>query len=285
MIIGMTRKVKAFLHKLFNSIVPQNTYYAHIIKQRLHPSVVYFLIVLVVSSLLATGVVILQINRNNPGRIGQCLTNSLKSVPDDLSLHVLDGNLSTNQSRPTFLWFNCNNKLALLGVIDERATNGDIFSYNAQMLATATDMVFRYKNYTYTLPYRKYVTELRATKGMLIGYKNTAVNLLAAYYPLLTLLLLIIAPITFFVINSIQLLLSSLAVQLFFRLLKRHYAYRTVLHVGLHSSTLPILTSLLFIIFPVHLTNTLILFFFLIFIFQLVGVYEAHYVEPSSHHK
>ena len=285
MIIGMTRKVKPFLHQLFNSIVPQNTYYAHIIKQGIRFSLSYFAVFLLLSSLLATGILYHQFSQNNPVRLEQCLQSSLKSVPADLSVHIQNGKLSTNQTMPVFIWFNCKDRLQLLAVVDERATKNDIFSYNAQALATSSDLVVRYRQYTYTLPYSKYTGELRATKLTLRDYMDAAVNLAKMYYPFVSVFFIILTPLVIFSASIITVLLSSLFVLVFFKILKRHYAYRTVVHVGMHSSSLPILTSLLFIVFPLPLGSAYALFFFLIFIFQLVGVYEAHYVAPLSHHK
>lgn len=286
MIIGMRRKVKTFLHVLTGSIVPQSSYYAKVLKSRLFFSLLYFMVLL---SLTATATVIItffKINANNPVRIESCLRSSLGKIPSGYTIHISNGVLSTSREMPLFVWFNCDDKIRLLAVVDERAGKKDIQSYGAQILFTGSEVVARYKSYSASFPYGKYVKNLYLDRAGIIDYADKAIRIIRYYVPVFSSTLLLLIPLFIYTLNTLYIILSSLFVHLFFVVFKKRYKFRKVLQVGMHSASLPLITSLLFIIFPINVTNTLLLYFSLFFIFQLVAVYEAHYVQPhhAVHH-
>ncbi len=280
----MGRKVKTFFHVLTGSIVPQTSYYAKVLRSRMGFSALFFLAILFFTSLAILTVVGLRMNGNNPARMQACIHSSLDRIPDNYILHIREGILSTNQEMPLFVWFSCDDRIQLLAVVDERAGQGEVFSYGAQLLLTGTDAVARYRTYTKSFSFGSYLTNLDLDKKTIVEYADRALEVLGYYVPIVAFSLLLVTPLSVYLLNIFYVLASSLSVYIFYSLFGKKYTFRKILQVGLHSSSLPLLSSVLFVIFPVNIWNTLFLYFSLIFIFQLVAVYEAHYVEPHEHH-
>lgn len=281
----MVTKVKTFFHVLTGSIVPQTPYYAKVLKSRILFSFVYFAVLLSITATAIVVVTYFHLNRNNPDRIETCLNTSLSRIPSPYVIHINEGHLATNQGMPLFVWFNCDDKIQLLAVVDERASGRDIKSYGAQLLLTGTELVARYRSYTFTVPYRKYVDNLTLDRSDIIDYSGKLLAVFKYYVPIFFLVLLFLTPLFVYLLNTLYILLTSICVRLFYGLLRKRYTFKKIVQVGFHSSSLPLLSSVLFVIFPVNIWNTLLLYFSLLFVFQLVAVYEAHYVEvPAPHH-
>jgi len=247
-------------------------------------SAFYYLAILLFTSLAILTVVGFRMNGNNPARMQACIRRSLERIPDNYILHIREGILSTNQEMPLFVWFSCEDRIQLLAVVDERAVQNDVFSYGAQLLLTGTDAVARYRTYTKSFSFGSYLTNLDLDKKTIVEYADRALEVLGYYVPIVAFSLLLVTPLSVYLLNILYVLASSLSVYIFYSLFGKKYTFRKILQVGLHSSSLPLLSSVLFVIFPVNIWNTLFLYFSLIFIFQLVAVYEAHYVEPHEHH-
>lgn len=283
-IIGMTRKVKTFFHVLTGSIVPQTPYYAKILKTRMLFSLSYILATLALASILAMAVIFIRISNESPLNAQSCIRSSFERIPDNYVLHIKGGRMSSNHAMPLFVWLNCNDKTHLLAVVDERATGKDVYAYGASLLLTGSELVVRYKNYTTSFPLTKYVQDLYLEKNDLIAYAQKAIDIVKLYVPFFTVSLLFATPFILYALNCLYIVLSSILVKIFYYLTGKRYTLRKIFQVGLHSCSLPLMSSILFIIFPVNLTNTLLLYFSLVFIFQLVAVYEAHYVIVPEHH-
>lgn len=279
----MRRKVKAFLNALSGSIVPQTPFYAKIIKNGFFNSLFYFLKLLFLVTIFSLLIIYIQISRSNIPALRTCLNNSTKTIPQNFILNIKNGLLSTNQGFPLFVWFNCKEEFHLLAVVDERANKEDINNYGAQLLFSSSQITFKYRQYELSKPYSAYTPNLYMNKVQILDYVNSVLDTLQAYTPFFVFFLILLVPASIWIINMVNLLLSSLFVYLFYILFKKHYSLRKIIQVGYHSSSLPLVISLLFLIFPIQLLNTLLLYFALYFIFQLVAVYEAHYELPSSH--
>lgn len=279
MIIGMRRKVKTFLHVFVSSVVPQTSYYAKILKSKFTFSLLYSFILLSLVTGIVFALVFYQAGRNNIGNIKQCLNSSMNEIPSNFVLNVRDGLLSTNHELPLFVWFNCDERVQLLAVVDERGVSKNINSFGAQLLVTGSEIVLKYKTNTYAVPINKYISNLHLDKQSIITYVNQGFEVLAFYIPFFTLALILSTPLLVYVATIITILLSSLCVRLFYHLFRKHYSFKKTIQIGLHSCTLPLLTLILFVLFPIHIINTYILFFALVFIFQLVAVYEGHYIK------
>lgn len=235
---------------------------------------------------LVTGIVFVlvfyQVSRNDLGNIKQCLNNSLNEIPSNFILNVRDGLLSTNHELPLFVWFNCDERVQLLAVVDERGVSKNIKSFGAQLLITGSEIVLKYKTNTYVVPINKYISNLHLDRENIVKYVNKGFEILAFYVPFFTLALILSTPFIVYVVTVITILCSSLFVRLFYHLFRKHYSFKKTIQIGLHSCTLPLLTLILFVLFPIHILNTYILFFALVFIFQLVAVYEGHYIKERS---
>ena len=285
----MRRKVKTFLHVFISSVVPQTSYYAKILKSKFAFSLLYSFILLSLVTGVVFALVFYQVGQNNMGSIKQCLNGSLNEIPSSFVLNVRDGILSTNHELPLFVWFNCDERVQLLAVVDERGVSKNIKSFGAQLLVTGSEIVLKYKTNTYVVPINKYISNLHLDKQSIITYADQGFEILAFYIPFFTLALILLTPFMVYMATVITILLSSLFVRLFYLVFRKHYSFKKTVQIGLHSCTLPLLTLILFVLFPIHILNTYILFFALVFIFQLVAVYEGHYaVTPhhlSPHHK
>jgi len=280
-IIGMGRKVKAFFHVFTSSIVPQTFFYARILKSKFSFSLLYSFVLLSVVTSIIFAVVFYQVGRKNVGSLKQCLSNSINEIPQNFILDVRDGLLSTNHELPLFVWFNCDERVQLLAVVDERGVSKNITSFGAQLLLTGSEIVFKYKTNTYVIPINKYIVNLHLDKQSIKMFVNKAFEVVAYYAPFFAIALILITPFAIYMVTITTILLSSFMVRVFYYLFRKHYSFKKTVQIGLHSCTFPLLTLVLFVMFPTHVLNTYILFFALVFIFQLVAVYEGHYIHAS----
>jgi len=278
----MRRKVKTFLHVLLMSILPQTFFYAKIIKSRLINSIYYFLTLLFFISLTSVFIIFTQLNKNNLSSIQICINNSMREIPDNFILNIKDGFLSTNHEMPLFVWFHCNDEVHLLAVTDERASKKDITSYGAHALFTGSEFVLRYKDHIFSAPYQNYIPNIHMEKKDILLAVTNIIHLLQTYIPFFIISLILFAPLLIWSINIFNLCFSTLCVYIFYALFKKHYSLKKIFQIGLHSCSLPLVISPLFLLFPIHIFNTLVLYLVLFFIFHLVGVYEAHYLLPHK---
>ena len=279
----MWRKVKAFLNIMWGSIVPQTHYYSKVIKVKISISLKYYFLLLTFITVCSLVIISIQFNQKNIAGLKACLNRSIQEIPSNFALDIQHGRLTTNQEKQLFFWLNCEDRFHLLAVVDERTNNFQIHSYRAQILLTSTDITFRYKNNTYTIPYKTYFPNIHVEKNNIIAYIDHAQQLIKMYLPFFFLSFVICGPFIIWSINLFNLIVSSIMVYVFYMFFHKKYRFSKIFQIACHASTLPLIVSLLFLLFPIRLFNTLLLYFALYFIFLLVAVYEAHYVNTSPH--
>ncbi len=281
-IIGMWRKVKTFLHIFTGSIVPHSFYYSKILKTRFQFSLQYFLFLLMSISIISVIILGIKATRYIRTDYRNCLSHTYGLIPPNYSMEIQNGILSTNSEMPLLLWFNCNNSIRLLGVIDERATEKSASLYGAHILVTGTNILFKYKTVTHSVSINQYVNSAHFSKEDIVGLIQKSIAFLNRSIPYFVLFLLVMAPFFLFFFNTILGIVASFMVFGFFKLFGKKYHFTKILQIGFHSYTFPLIASLLFILFPVHVFNILLLSFSLFFVFQLTAVYEAHYITGST---
>ncbi|MFA5136257.1 MAG: DUF1189 family protein [Patescibacteria group bacterium] len=283
----MQRKVKTFLHVLAGSIVPQSSYYAKVLKTGFFFSIAYCFTLLGLTSIIIITITIYTVNQSSSSKVEACLSASLKAIPTNFSLHLKNGYMSTNHDMPLFIWFSCEDKIRLLAVLDERASEKSIYTYGAHMLLTGAEAVFRYRNYTYSLPFQKHMPyNVYLNKDDIVSYSHNILSIIKTYLPVFLFTLTLITPLIIIMIYTVTSIISAFFVFLFYRLFYKRYSIKKIVQIGFHSGTLPLLVSIIFVVFPINIINMLLTFFTLFFVFQLVAVYEAHYTNsPPIHHK
>jgi len=273
------KKVKTFLHDLKASIVPQSPYYSKVLKSRFNSSFLYFFSLFILIAGVVICAAVIKTYQNNIDKVGSCMTKALETIPSNFTITIDRGNMSTNMGMPVFVWNACQNKTKLFLVIDERISNQDVSKPKAEVLISRSDLYIRYRSHLLSLPLQKLFPQLHLNKQELIKRVQTGITIYKFLLLSLVASFFLFIPLSIMLINIVCMFISSMSVYVFFVLFHKRYSFRKIVQIGLHSCSLPLFITAIFVFTPLHLYNILMLFFALFFIFQLVAVYEAHYAN------
>lgn len=307
----MCKKVKTFFHVFKGSLFPQSDYYSKIPKASFRFSLKYFIsLVLILNFIL----IILIFVKYNPGRIGRLLDGvviSLKNFPEELVINVRKGRIFTSYNRPYFLWTDFDGQKKLLLVIDETADPTKINQYRSYVLITSTEIIFKTdkllgeKSNVISLNRLGDQTFNNKTNQKIIQNLTTIKNRLLFSYFFIIPGLMILLPISSFLITLFYLAIISLIVCIIFKVyFHKRIHYKKTLQVALHAVTFPLILDYFLIIFrpsiPVNIEvrpmlPTPLVFLILLAIYVFAAVYQAyengnkhvvhHPNQAKTHHK
>jgi hypothetical protein len=274
------RKVKTFSHVFLNSLIPQAQYYHHLAETSFKFSLKYFLTLVVALNLVYVLVLAIKFNPFRIRGIFNSLARSAETIPQDLVITVKDGQLTTTYDRPFFLWTDIGKKKKLLAVIDEGARPEKIQEYQSYFLITGSDVVTRKNRKISIIPLAniksKIITPATIAKVKEVLKKITSLSFLV--YPVIILLLVLIYPLISLIITFFHLFLASvISLPVYYFLKKKKLSFQKVLQVSFHAATLPLSLDYSLRIFGLKSESLSLMFFSLLFIFILGGVYEAYF--------
>jgi len=290
------KKVKAFFYIFLKSLIPNYSYYTKILKIRFLFSFKYFVSLIVFLNFLL-GVSLLY--RYSPQKINFWLKSvdlALVNFPSDLNIFIDKGYLISSYNRPYFFWLRDEkDRLKLVFVIDESASEEKINQYQTKALLTKTDLFIKEAGKVKKIPLSSF-NQIIFNKETLEIIRQRLFFIEKFFYIFYFFIFLFIFVFTFlfsFLINLFYLFIASLLVFVLLKLKpeKKHH-FKKVFQISFHAATLPLFLDYLIFSFPYFLPLRLslpiklppfpLLFLFLLIIFVIVGVYEAYY---NNHHR
>jgi len=282
------KKVKTFLQYLSRSLLPQSSHYETFLQNRFATSVVFFLESQVFFSFLITLVILINFNPFTLNTYKKSIVDSLNTIPANFEVSIRNDELTSNLFRPFLFWVKFPEEKFLFLVIDENAYPEKIKEYESTILLSKKVITVKYQQRLYTFPYSQFTNNLILTKSDILNLSSHSLDQMKLLFIVLIPFLVIFIPLTLCFTTTIYLLLSSIMVYIFYRLFHKHYKFIKIFQVGIHSSTLPML--IMIVLFSLYFWRCLPAYFplLIILIFQLTGVYEAHYNKSHqilSNHK
>lgn len=277
------KKVKTFLQQFSHSLLPQSSHYQSFLQNRFSTSFVFFLKLQIFFSCIIISLLLLYINPFTLNDYKKSIVKSLNTIPSNFNVSVYNGELNTNLFRPFLFWVKLPTEQFLFLVIDEKANPEKINEYGSTFLLSKKSITAVYQKQIHVLPYPQSTEHIVLNKSDILKLSSQIMEKIKLSLIVFSPLLLLIIPLILFLITITYVFLSSVLVYIFYHLFHKHYKFTKILQIGLYSSSLPLLIlTILFSLYfirctPIHLP--LIIFL----LFQLTGVYEAHY--PMVHHK
>jgi len=290
------KKVKAFFYIFLKSLIPNYSYYTKILKIRFLFSFKYFVSLIVFLNFLL-GVSLLY--RYSPQKINfwlKSVDSALVNFPSDLNIFIDKGYLISSYNRPYFFWLRDEKeRLKLVFVIDESASEEKINQYPTKALLTKTDLFIKEAGKVKKIPLSSF-NQIIFNKETLKIIRQRLFFIEKFFYIFYFFIFLFIFVFTFlfsFLINLFYLFIASLLVFVLLKLKpEKKYHFKKVFQISFHAGTLPLFLDYLIFSFPYFLPVRVrlpieplpfpLIFLFLLIIFVIVGVYEAYY---NNHHR
>lgn len=311
MINVMWQKVNTFFFVFKQSLFPRSTYYSKIPKARFIFSLKYFVGLTIILNLILISVMLVRYHPTRVSRFLNSVITGLNRYPSELTVNIAKGRLFSSLNRPYFLWGELDRQKKLLLVIDETAAPEKINMYNSILLLTSQEVVLKTGDITDTsfsvlpLSYFSRQSVNRKIIDQTIRTMTVFTNLVFFGYLILISLLVILLPLSSFVITLFYLVVISLIIYYIFKIyFKKKIHYRKTLQVALHAVTFPLILDYFLIIFrPTIPANieisprlpTPMVFLILLAVFVFAAVYQAyengkhhvvHHIHPAkAHHK
>jgi hypothetical protein len=289
------KKVKAFFYIFLKSLIPNYSYYTKILKIHFLFSFKYFVSLIVFLNFLL-GVSLL--SRYSPQKINfwlKSVDSALANFPSDLNIFIDKGYLISSYNRPYFFWLRDEKeRLKLIFVIDESASEEKINQYQTKVLLTKTDLFIKEAGKVKKIPLSSF-NQIIFNKETLKIIRQRLFFIEKFFYIFYFFILLFIFVFTFlfsFLVNLFYLFIASLLVFVLLKLKpEKKYHFKKVFQISFHAATLPLFLDYLSFSFPYFLPVRVrlpikqlpfsLLFLFLLIIFVIVGVYEAYYNNHS----
>jgi len=282
------KKVKAILHTFRISIVPNHLFYPKLLHTRTFFSLKYFSVCIIFFSTIFTLCVYTKVTPDKLTFYHNAFIKTLSSYPADAEFLIKDKKLGSSYTQPIFLWMDKpNGTKMLLFAANQHSLLTKNDSPDALIFLGAKQMRLSYKDMTTSVyyPSLEYVINKHTIDiftGVIDQYLNNARGyfyfVFFSFLPLLYMSGLFEASLA-----------TSIFLYLLFRLFTKRVHLRKCIQVGFHASILPFMIgSALFCSFPsVH--GTLTITASLVFIFQLIAIYEAYFSAlakklSSPHH-
>lgn len=276
------KKVKTFLLDLSYSLLPQTPHYKIFLHNRFSTSAAFFFNQQLLFSGILFFFILTKINPLILNTYKESITNSLNTIPSNLEISIENGTFNSNLFRPFLFWIKLPTEKFLFLVIDEQARPEKIREYESSLLLSQNLFTIVYKNRLHSFSYSQFIDRLILNKSDILNlstrtFDNTKL-LLIIFFPILILLI----PFSLSLISIIYLFLSSIFSFIFYRFFKKHYSFFKIFQIGIYSSSLPLF--ILIVMFSLGLLRQIPLFLPLIIflLFQLTGIYEAHYEKKGT---
>jgi hypothetical protein len=290
------KKVKAFFYIFFKSLIPNYSYYTKILKIRFLFSFKYFVSLIVFLNFLL-GVSLLY--RYSPQKINfwlKSVDSALANFPSDLNIFIDKGYLISSYNRPYFFWLRDEKeRLKLVFVIDESASEEKINQYQTKALLTKTDLFIKEAGKVKKIPLSSFnqIIFNKETSKIIRQRLFFIEKFFYIFYFFIFLFILVSTFLFSFLINLFYLFIASLLVFVLLKLKpEKKYHFKKVFQISFHAATLPLFLDYLSFSFPYFLPVRVhlpikplpfpLIFLFLLIIFVIVGVYEAYY---NNHHR
>jgi len=289
------KKVKAFFYIFLKSLIPNYSYYTKILKTRFLFSFKYFVSLIVFLNFLL-GVSLLY--RYSPQKINfwlKSVNSALANFPSDLNIFIDKGYLISSYNRPYFFWLRDEKeRLKLVFVIDESASEEKINQYQTKALLTKTDLFIKEAGKVKKIPLSSF-NQIIFNKETLKIIRQRLFFIEKFFYIFYFFIFLFIFVFTFlfsFLVNLFYLFIASLLVFVLLKLKpEKKYHFKKVFQISFHAATLPLFLDYLGFSFPYFLPIRVrlpikpppfpLIFLFLLIIFIIIGVYEAYYNNHS----
>lgn len=278
MIRGIMKKVKTFLHVFRQSLLPQPKYYRKILRADFSFSLKYFVTLIFLLNIVFFGLFFGGWLKKPYDHLSlKAVESALSSYPDNLTVEVMDGTLTTNYDHPYFLWGEDEGGPVLLAVVSETSTPEEISEFETPVMFTGTDLVFSDTGrgtVSNVLPYGglNLTVDKASVDSLLVGLEKVKPFLLILSF----LFALIIAPLLVTVGIFIYLVILSLFCYFVFSLYSKKNNFKNTLQLALHSATLPFLTKYTLLGFGYDLDRAWPVFALLVTVFIMASLYETY---------
>ena len=215
------------------------------------------------------------------------LISALHQYPDKAEFTIQEGALKSTLRAPVFLWMEDQSGISMLifGANQQSTLQKNDTPEESLVFLGANQMRISFQNIKVNIPYSH--TTYSINKQTVEQLATTLGQYLTQALPVFYVILFICMPIVY-IASALEITLAmSILLFLVFRLFTKRVHLRKCIQAGLHATLFPIIIgSALFCTFPSG-SGTLTIVCALIFVFQLVGIYEMYFAETSSklHHK
>lgn len=268
----MRRKVKAFFSIFIDSLIPQPREYRSFIHRQFLFSFKYISIYILILSSTLFFIYCIKIQ---PFSLISDISKSLSSFPNDLTISIKNGTVLKNYNRPYLMWLDHARKKSLLFMVEEQYPDQRLLDEFKPMIFLTQHMVIFRLNPTsgiYNL----------TDKNNILLTKNWF-NTNSKYIKILLILFLPAAAVTFLffifslisILTAISLMVLSLVGYILLHKLRHKHSFQKILQVGIHSSTLPLLLTVVIMAVQPKLSFPLYLFLILNLLFIGTAIYEA----------
>ncbi len=275
------KKVKAILNTFRVSAVPNHLFYPKLLHTRTLFSLKYFIVCVIGLSFLFT---ISIYTRTMPSKLSfyhRAFIRALGTYPSGAELTLKNGRLQSTYDQPIFLWMDRpNGTRMLLFAANQRSLMQKNDSVDSLVFLGANHVSLSYKDMKTVLRYPKteYVVN-KQTVDSFMGVMDQYLNSAQGFFYLIFFILL---PFLYILSSFEAALATSIFLYFLFHLFTKRVHIRKSIQVGLHASIIPfIIGSILLYAFPsVH--GTLTITAAILFIFQLIALYETYFSELSK---
>ncbi len=273
-------KVKTFFSIFWNSLIPQHTYYSHIKRNRLSFSLIYFCILHLFLIIFFTIGIFTKYNTNNLSKLHSSLLFSINDIPDNLSVTIKNGVLSTNHNKPYFFWITYQNKKLLVSILDEHIDLSQIEKTNAITVINANGVAIKlFNKKIIKFSFNESLDTFVIDKKTLFSYTNIFFTYLEKFMPITYICIFIVSLISMLTLDICLLIFIWSISLLLSRLYRKKITPLSMLKITLHASSFPYICFYVIIFFFPYTRMLPFLIFLLFATFQFSGVYETYFEE------
>lgn len=275
------KKVKAILNTFRVSAVPNHLFYPKLLHTRTLFSLKYFIVCVVSLSFLFTISIYTRVMPNTLSFYHHAFIQALGTYPGGAELTLKNGRLQSTYDQPIFLWMERpNGTRMLLFAANQHSLMQKNDSVDSLIFLGADHASFSYKDMKAVLRYPK--TEYIINKQTIDSFAGVMDQYLSQAQGFFYLILFILLPFIYILSSFEAAIATSIFLYFLFHLFTKRVHIRKSIQVGLHASIIPfIIGSLLLYAFPsVH--GTLTITAAILFIFQLIALYETYFSELSK---
>lgn len=275
------KKVKAILNTFRVSAVPNHLFYPKLLHTRTLFSLKYFIVCVISLSFLFT---ISIYTRVMPGKLSfyhHAFIRALGTYPSGAELTLKNGRLQSTYDQPIFLWMDRpNGTQMLLFAANQHSLMQKNDSVNSLIFLGANHVSLSYKDMRTVLHYPK--TEYVVNRQTVDSFAGVMDQYLSQAQGFFYLVFFIFLPFIYILSSFEAALATSIFLYFLFHLFTKRIHIRKAIQVGFHASILPFMIgSVLMYAFPsVH--GTLTITAAILFIFQLIALYETYFSELSK---
>jgi hypothetical protein len=258
----------SFIKTIYFSLFPQPKVYKRLLKRPIPFALGYFLILLIILNTIFSLVFLKNsfTSKINYFTLKSKIFENLKNFPKDLTISLNDGNLSTSYNRPYFFAYP-------FLVVDEFATDKQILEYQSTVVLSKNSINIPRANGIRKFIYPRVSMQLTNDK---VRSAMPLLKLLYGLFPFVVIAYLFFFQVFIMIIKTLLILVViSYLSHLLLKKTRHHISFDSILHLGLYSTTLPMLCY-----YGVKICGlgfkTMYWYPFLITIFLAAAIYEVY---------